>query len=34
MGDAVLVGFDVQLQEEIRPGRLGSRPALRDSLLR
>ena len=30
VADSVLVGFDVQLQEEIRPGRLGLRPAVPD----
>ena len=34
VGDAVLVGFDLQLQEEIRPGRLGFQPDFRDSVLR
>jgi polyisoprenoid-binding protein YceI len=34
VGDVVLVGFDVQLQEEIRPGRLGLRPTLRNQVLK
>ena len=34
VGDVVLVGFDVQLQEEIRPGRLGFHPSPQDQLLK
>ena len=34
VGDVVLVGFDVQLHEEIRPGRLGLHRTLQDQALK
>lgn len=34
VADTVLVGFDVQLQEEIRPGRLGLRRGVRDMVMK